>query len=53
MGAKILKPQPVACGSICCFVNRPVAYSSKMRRTNGARSGSGIRLLPIALGALM
>jgi hypothetical protein len=32
-------------------VNRPVAYSSNARRTNGARSGSAIRLLPIARGA--
>ena len=32
-------------------MNRPVAYSSNARRTKGARSGSAIRLLPIARGA--
>ena len=32
-------------------MNRPVAYSSNARRTSGARSGSGVRLLPAARGA--
>jgi hypothetical protein len=50
---RLRSPQAVTCCSNCCFVNRPVAYSSKARRTSGARSGSGIRLLPNMRGAFM
>ena len=34
------------------FVSRPVAKSWNARRTNGARSGSGMRLLPIGRGGV-
>jgi hypothetical protein len=39
--------------SSCSFVYRAVAYSSNACRTSGARSGSCIKLFPIARGALM
>jgi CheY-like chemotaxis protein len=48
---RLVKPQALDCLRSCCLVKRPVAYSSNARRTSGARSGSGIRLLPIARGA--
>ena len=48
---RFVNPHVLACLRSCSFVKRPVAYSSNARRTSGARSGSVIRLLPIARGA--
>jgi len=49
--AVVRQPQARACSSTCCLVKRPVAYASNKRHTIGARSGSCIKLLPIARGA--
>src|SRR3989442_13457681 len=49
---RVRNPLRVTASRTSSFVKRPVANSSKALVTSAARSGSGIRLLPVHFGGV-